>query len=210
MTAAGNLDTDNAIVEEMSSALQSRMVHFEQISHTPSWLNWARTSGQIDTRITSYMNFMPGHLNNFNPNKQGPEKAYACERTWDFVHRYLKVLELDEEEALPCIAGCIGHGLAREFINYTKVFSELAQFDEILRSPTSAVVPSQPGAMSAQCGSLAQNASEDTMDKIVTYLDRFPKEFQVVCLTECGQRHPELESNKEILNWMMQNAKDLF
>jgi len=209
ITSAGNLDTDNAIVEEMSSALQSRIVHFEQISHTPSWLNWAAEFG-IDNRVTSYIRFMPENLNRFDPNSNTSEKAYACERTWHFVHRYLQVLEIEARATLPCVAGCISHGLAREFIEYTKIFKDLPTMDQILRAPKSAIVPDDPGKQYAMCGSLAQNATAANLPKIMQYLESYPHEMQVVCLTETGQRHPTLRKDKNMLDWMIENADHLF
>ena len=75
--AAGNLETDNAIVQPMSTALQSRLAHLELVVDSKEWVNWATSNG-IDHRITSYINFKPGNLYTFNPDHT--DKTYASPR----------------------------------------------------------------------------------------------------------------------------------
>lgn len=77
MAAAGNLETDNAIVEEMSTALKSRMAHLTLMLDNRKWLDWATNAG-VDYRITSYINFKPNSLYEFNPDSE--DDTYACPR----------------------------------------------------------------------------------------------------------------------------------
>jgi MoxR-like ATPase len=77
IVAAGNLETDGAIVEEMSTALQSRMVHIELQVDVEQWVAWAQKKG-IHHMITSYIQFKPGMLNTFKADHT--DKTYACPR----------------------------------------------------------------------------------------------------------------------------------
>ena len=77
LMAAGNLETDNAIVHPMSTALQSRLAHLELVVDAMEWVNWA-ASNQIDHRITSYINFKPGNLYTFSPDHT--DNTYASPR----------------------------------------------------------------------------------------------------------------------------------
>lgn len=77
IVCAGNLDTDNAIVQPMSTALQSRMVHLELVCDPKEWCDWAAAE-KVDYRITSYINFKPGNLYTFRPDHT--DKTYACPR----------------------------------------------------------------------------------------------------------------------------------
>ena len=61
IVCAGNLETDNAIVQPMSTALQSRLVHLELVVDSKEWGDWAARHG-IHPYITSYINFKPGNL----------------------------------------------------------------------------------------------------------------------------------------------------
>ena len=50
MVAAGNLSTDKAIVNKLSSALQSRLIHLFIEPDIDQWMNWAYKN-EIDYRI---------------------------------------------------------------------------------------------------------------------------------------------------------------
>src|ERR1700741_4719508 len=63
---AGNMESDNAIVEEMSTAMQSRLVHLELVVDAKEWVEWA-TSNNVDYRITSFINFKPSMIYTFKP-----------------------------------------------------------------------------------------------------------------------------------------------
>ena len=76
MVAAGNLETDGAIVNTMSSALISRFAHLKVKLDKKEWLDWATSSG-IDYRITSFIGFKKDLLYTFNPDATEP---YASPR----------------------------------------------------------------------------------------------------------------------------------
>lgn len=211
MAAAGNLDTDNAIVEELSSALQSRMVHVTMRSDPDCWLPIAAKHG-IDPRITSFVRFMPKYLNNFNPSKQGDDHTFACERTWFFADRLLKAgLDIDDREAgLPLLAGTVGEGVARTFIGHVKVYQSLPDIAEICRNPMTTPVPTEPGHLWAMGGSIAHNVTDTTVKPLMDYLDRFPKEFQVVTVREMAQRNVEVFQIPRVADWLLKNGVDMF
>ena len=77
IVAAGNLESDNAIVQPMSTALQSRMAHLELVVDAKEWVDWASSNG-VDHRITSYINFRPDALYTFSPDHT--DKTYASPR----------------------------------------------------------------------------------------------------------------------------------
>lgn len=77
IVGAGNLETDNAIVQPMSTALQSRLAHMELVVDPQEWTNWAAENG-IDHRISDYIKFKPGQLFTFSPDHT--DKTYACPR----------------------------------------------------------------------------------------------------------------------------------
>ncbi|OZB41166.1 MAG: hypothetical protein B7X50_07665 [Alishewanella sp. 34-51-39] len=77
IVCAGNLETDGAIVEAMSTALQSRLVHFEVAVDSECWLEWA-VKNDIDHRITSYIRFKPDNLYTFKADHT--DKTYGSPR----------------------------------------------------------------------------------------------------------------------------------
>ena len=57
IVAAGNKATDKAIVNRISTAMQSRLIHLNLEVNPKDWINWANEN-QIDHRIVSFIQFI--------------------------------------------------------------------------------------------------------------------------------------------------------
>ena len=207
VVCAGNLETDNAIVQPMSTALQSRLVHMELVADSKEWIDWA-TSNDIDFRITGYINFKPGSLYSFMPDH--PDNTYACPRTWEFANRVLKQVDLGSKDMLPMLAGTISEGIAREFISFCRIYQDLPTPLQITQNPETVKVPEEPSLLFALTGSIANNAHDDNISQLMKFVKRLPIEFQVVCLRETVRRTPELNKHKAVRDWISTTAHDLF
>jgi hypothetical protein len=208
IVCAGNLDTDGALVEESSTAMQSRLVHLRVRSDLEGFVEHATNAG-FDYRISSFLRFKPSLLNNFDPNKASLDETFACERTWEFASKLLKNLDTNSFMALPLLAGTIGQGVAREFLAFLKVFGDLHTVDEILADPDNISVPIEPSTLYAMTGACGQNITAANADKMMRYIQRFPMEFQVVTLREITRRHPTLRHGAAIAKWIQTNKKEL-
>lgn len=207
IVGAGNLETDNAIVEPMSTAMQSRLLHIELVSEVDEWLNWAYANA-IDHRITSYIKFKPGNLYAFSPDHT--DKTYACNRTWEFANRILKVTEEGDADRLPLLAGTISEGVAREFIGFCRIDSQLPKIAQIIDAPDSIQVPQEPSILFALTGAIAHHANMENMAPLAKYVNRLPVEFQVVCLKEIVRRNKNMMAHPAIMQWISTSATALF
>ena len=207
IVAAGNLETDNAIVQPMSTALQSRMAHLELVVDSKEWVDWA-SSNEVDHRITSYINFRPDALYSFSPDHT--DKTYASPRTWEFANRILQVTDAASSEALPMLAGTISEGVAREFLGFCKIHLSLPKLAEIIANPTSIKVPDEPSVLFAMTGALGNNAAEDNIGALMKFISRLPVEFQVVSLREIVRRNKKLIQHEAVREWVTKSAMDLF
>ena len=207
IVCAGNKETDNAIVQPMSTALQSRLVHLELIVDHKEWVNWAAEHG-IDHRITSYINFKPGNLYSFMPDHT--DKTYAAPRTWEFANRVLKVVDLDHPDLLPMLAGTVSEGVAREFVEFCRIYKDLPKISSILASPTLVPVPDEPSICFAIVGAIAHNINKSNIEKLMLYINRLPLEFQVTCLKESIRRNPEIKGHPTIIKWAAATGLEYF
>ena len=205
--AAGNLETDNAIVQPMSTALQSRLVHLELVVDSKEWIEWGISNG-IGHRITSYIKVKPGNLYTFSPDHT--DKTYASPRTWEFANRVLQHVDIDSPEVLPMLAGTISEGVAREFLGFCKIYKDLPTIEQIMASPEVIKVPNEPSVLFALTGSIAHNANPDNTDSLMKYVRRIPIEFQVVCVRELLRRNKPLMAQKGIQSWISDNAETYF
>ena len=207
IVCAGNLETDNAIVQTMSTALQSRLVHMELTVDTKEWVDWASSNG-IDHKITSFINFKPSNLFTFQADHT--DKTYACPRTWEFVNRLVKTVDSQSPYFLPMLAGTISEGVAREFVGYCKIFHELPSIEQIIAAPNSIKVPEEPSILFAMTGHLAEKANKQNCANLLQYLQRFPAEFQIICMRELVRRDKSLLAHEAVVDWYKTNATVLF
>jgi len=207
IVCAGNLETDNAIVQSMSTALQSRLVHLELVVDAKEWVDWAADTG-IDHRITSYINFKPGNLYTFKPDHT--DNTYGSPRTWEFANRVLSVVDESEPEFLTMLAGTISEGLAREFVGFCKIYNDLPKLVNIIANPKGIKVPVEPSILFALTGSISHNATKDNFSALMEFVIRLPIEFQVVCLRETVRRNRQMNAHPAVSAWLTNNATQLF
>lgn len=207
IVCAGNLETDNAIVQPMSTALQSRLVHLQLEADPTEWVNWASDNG-IDHRITSFINFKPSNLYTFTPDHT--DKTYASPRTWEFTDRILKVVSEGDKDLLPMLAGTLSEGVAREFLSFCKIHTQIPQIPQIVANPDKAKVPEEPSMLYALTGAIGNNANDTNITPLMEYVDRLPVEFQVVTLREVVRRNKALMGHATIQKWIAKSAGNLF
>ena len=207
IVCAGNLETDNAIVNPMSTALQSRMVHLELLVDAEEFINHANSEG-YDHRITSYIGFKPKNVYTFTPDHT--DKTYCCPRTLGFLNKILKVVDDDSKDLLPMMAGAVSEGIAREMLGYFKIYKDLPTITDIRNNPKGITVPIEPSILFALTGSIAHKADKDNMNDLIEFIYRLPKEFQVVCLKETVRRNKSLLTHPAIQKWISTGAIELF
>lgn len=207
VVCAGNLETDNAIVTPMSTAMQSRLVHIELTVDPTEFTDWAASNG-IDHRITDYIKFKPNNLYAFVPDHT--DKTFACSRTWEFANRVLKVTDDNDPDRLPMLAGTISEGIAREFLGFCKIYQNLPKLAQIIAAPEHTAVPVEPSILFAITGSLSHNATAENLEQMMKYITRLPVEFQVVTLKETLRRNTPLKTHPAIQKWVSSSAATLF
>lgn len=204
--AAGNLATDNAIVNDMGTAMRSRVVHIPVESNPTNWLDYAAKSG-FDTRVVSYLSYQPNKVNNFKRFDGSSDETFACERTWEFVSKILKANYPDQTKPIPqdiahLLAGTVG-SCAYELVTYTEAFNDLPTIQQVLTDPMNCALPEAPAVRYLMTGMLVGNATLDNADTIVKYVSRMPKEFSMIfvkLLWGKGDKFIDLKGVSNMLN----------
>jgi hypothetical protein len=207
LMCAGNLETDGAIVQPLSTAMQSRLIHMELIVDVPEFVDFAATE-DVDHKITDYIKFKPGNLMTFKADHT--DKTYGCPRTWHFADRFMKQLDIKDPDLLPLLSGTLSEGLAREFLTYCRIYDEVPKPEAIQRDPDTTKVPDEPSYLYAITGSIAHNSTMDNFDKFARYIKRLPKEFQVVTMRDLVRRTPDILTHKSMRAWISESAVELF
>ena len=200
MLACGNLESDNAIVNPMSTALISRFAHFNIDINVDDWLEWASKAG-IDYRITSYINFKKTNLYTFKPDATEP---YASPRTWEMVSKVIK--DSDEVSTL-LVSSLIGDGVANEFVQYTKLYHKLPTLKDILDNPTGIEIPNDLATTWAVMSMVTHSMTVDNQAKLTVFLRRLSSELQYCALREIKYRNPAVLS--KVLDWVKELAHEV-
>jgi hypothetical protein len=173
--AAGNNQTDRAVVYPMSTALRNRFTHIEFAYHIDDWLVWARAAG-INPNILAFLTWRGGELL-FNFKPESTDKAFATPRSWEFASRILNRFTPSLQREL--LDGTIGSGAAAEFVGFLKLQEQIPNIEKIFAGEN--IVPKDIGLKYALVSALVSHCEIPTQyDRLLQYSFDLPKEFAVL------------------------------
>ena len=208
IVCAGNKESDNAVVYQQSTAIQSRVIHFELNTDPKKWDEWAVSAGVHHT-VRDYVKYKPQMLNNFDP--EHTDDTFACERTWEKVSKFMHLWGGQiPASKVTLLSGTIGKGVANEFFQFTKIYKDLPTLGQIAADPKGTRVPKEPGTLYAITGTIAAHVTVKEISPVVEYVSRFPLEFQVICLQEVIQKDASMTADPAMKAWIKTNMKRLF
>lgn len=211
MMAAGNGVKDNAVASRMSTALQSRMIHFEMVVNAKEWIEHA-IEKKFDSRTIAYVEHRPDVLSSFDP--KHTDKTFCCPRTMEFLSKALGKLPkgkpAHDYSFMPLYAGTVGDGIGTEFRAFLEIYKDLVKFEDIENNPKTAPLPDEPSAMFAIAGVIGDRTDRDNIAAVMQYVERMPVEHQVSAIKKIGANTPELKTSSPFINWLDVNAKKLF
>ena len=219
IVCAGNLSTDRAIVNPISTAMQSRLVHLTMELNHKEFMEDVALPQAWDGRIVAYLNFKKTALHDFRPDHN--DKTFCSPRTWEFMNKLIKgqefkmiqnsegqmVYEMEEEAAL--YAGAITSGVAVDFINFTKVYLSLPKLKDIVLDPEGTPMPADSGTRWAIVMHLVENADDDNFDPIATYVNRLTAEFRVLFFRSLMIQKPALKKHQAFRKAMVELSRYL-
>lgn len=180
VVAAGNLMTDGAITNQMSTAMMSRVIHIFIEVNFDDWKFDYAIPNKVDERIIAYLSMYPDKLMSFNPERDN--ETFACPRTWSFLDNLIKANNNRvSEEDLALYSGAITVEQASAFIQFTKIYEDLISIDDILKNPD-IEPPTDNPALWATITHLALHTTKDNFDSLYEFLKKLPPTFQVVYL----------------------------
>lgn len=206
ISAGNKVDDGAAVTGEMSTALKSRMAHFEIQVSVDVWLEWALAAG-VDHSITSFIKFKPTALYDFNP--QVDALTFPCPRTWGMVARITKTVGINSPMLLNMVTATLGEGTAREYMNFCKNYSNLPTFADIIANPDKIPVPEELSTRFALSGSIGAQTNKSNVDAVMTYVNRMPAEFQLRTFHDFIKREPTLVTCPTVRAWLQANAKHM-
>jgi len=184
VVAAGNLKTDNAIVNPMSSAMTSRMVNYRMMFDPEVFLEDVVIGMNWEYKTAAYLEWKPEMIHVFDPAKA--EDPYACPRTWDMLQQRIAVQGTNYDNKLvhnrAAAEGLVGQAIGREFIAFLNTFGQIPSTADVIRDPIGIAIPASRGLQYATVVQLRRDVDASTLADIYPYIERFDPEFRVTFL----------------------------
>lgn len=175
---AGNSSEDNALANNVGTALNSRVTHIELKSDPDYWMQYVAPKLDIDHRIVGFIAHNKDKLNDFDPEQD--EHSFCSERTWEFVSKLIKDdIDVPPVKA-PLVAGTISPGVAAEFLKFCEIYLTLNSLDDILKNPTTIDLPDNSQKSWATVTWLTRQADSSNVDAIAQYISRMSIQFSVI------------------------------
>lgn len=197
---ATNRREDKSGVTGILEAVKSRFSTIVNLdAHLDDWSAWAITHG-VPAELVAFVRFRrdlfsnPGEPTNALVNRPSPRTITALGRLFTAGIRDLEALE-----------GAAGKGFAAEFIGFIRVFEQLPSIDAILLTPDKAPVPTEPSALYAVATAVASRITHGNAARVITYLDRLPKEFSVLGVRDGLRVCPAAAANARFVQWATDN-----
>lgn len=197
---AGNRETDRAIANRMSAALQNRLIHIDYDVNLDDWIAWAIDHGIKDEMI-AFMHFRAELLLKFDPNS----KAWPSPRSWAMANKLLNS-GLPRDTEFQLFKGTVGEGAAGEFAAFIQVYENLPTIESILAKPQQVRVPEDPATLYAVATAIAAAAKADNFDRLMEYATRMALEYQVVFVRDAVRRRAPIDQCRSLVQWSIDNA----
>ena len=204
VVSTGNRQSDRAGANRVLSHLRNRETVYELETHLDDWCSWAIDHG-VKSEVISFIRFRPNLLHDFDAQRdQNPTP-----RSWvEGVSDALGIVPAEAE--YETFKGAVGEGAAAEFVGFVKIYRKLPNPDNIIMNPTTAEVPDDPATLYALSGAIAERATENNFERVVTYAERMPPEFSVLSVSYASRKNPDLASTQAFTKWAVKHQDVLF
>lgn len=200
--AAGNRDSDRAATNKMPSHIANRFTHLEFTTDAEDWMQIA-VDNDFNELVIHFIGFRPALLHVFDPK----QRSFPSPRSWEFVSKIIGADDMDDD-LFEVITGTVGEAAATEFMAFCRVFRELPDYDSILANPATTQIPANAAARYATAAMLGMRAKQADMKKLMQYIERMPKEFQILVTQDMVKKNKKLAETQAYILWSAHN-KDL-
>lgn len=175
-----------------------------------SWKRWAMANN-VRPEIQTFVEQNPEVVfSDGVPEKQGP---WCTPRSIILCQEDLLALAGGHDQPIPVTpeakeiaASWIGEAACSQLFALLQLALEMPDLKDILRDPEGTRVPDDLGAKMLITYRLSHQATEKTIEPIVTYVERLAKDFSITFAEAACRRDPDLIDTETITNWCQKNG----
>lgn len=210
IVAASNRSEDRSGVTKSFDFVINRIKTIKVTAELAPWNDWAIQHGVMPLTI-AFANQHP-HIvfSGEVPDKQRP---WCTPRSLVKADRELQVKARrnggdvpDDPRTIEGIGGIIGPGEASSLFAFVKLERQMPKYEKIVADPKGVRVPEKPDAQMLVIYNLAHRVDDKDIGPVVTYVQRFPKEFAVTFLKAACKRKSSFAAHPAVNKWALENA----
>ena len=206
MVGCGNLLTDGAIVNPLSSALVSRMIQFHLKFSYDDFMSYA-ADAKFDYRVLGFLRLKPNQAYKFEG--RSGEDSFPCPRTWEFVSDIIKPMKKIKVSRRATLSGTVGQGAGLEFYSFCQIYATLPEFSMLMADPEHVQLDFTDMAIMHALGSILEaNINATNAGQVMKLVERMPAEFQVLCIQNVAKRDTALASCSAVMDWIADNVDE--
>lgn len=201
--STGNRAEDKAGAGRLMTQMGNRMCIVEMDVSLDDVTSYYMDKG-VDPMGIAFLRMRPGLLNGFDPNRATNPTPRSWERLLTGVpstlptHQYLAIAQ-----------GIVGEGAAMEWVAAKDIMASMPNPDFCIMQPTQAEVPEKPAVQHAITTALAMKTEAGNFGRVYTYIQRLPRERQVVYMLDVVRRDKSLMATREFIEFSTKN-QDIF
>ena len=213
----GNMASDG-VGDNMKAHTRNRIVPITvRKPDADEWVAWA-IDNDISPEVCAWVQRFPHVLASYmdggqegNPFIFQPKKvqaAFVTPRSLETASNIVRKRDqLDYEVVISALTGALGEAGARGLEAFVTYADQLPVWESIIASPTTAQVPADPGACAVVAFGAIAKVGKDTMDKFMTYIERFEAEWQACfCINIAKSNKQSIAfSSKKFSEWVTKN-----
>lgn len=207
--AASNRAEDRSGVTRSFDFVINRRVEVYIVDDLPGFKEWAHENNMHPALIQFAEDFAEIVFSSAVPENQGP---WCTPRSLHMLNRLLVSLSgnpdtlATDDVAAALAEGTVGSKAAGQVFSHIRAYNALPTYEEAVASPTTCLMPEAADLKMLMLGKMAHSLKPEHMDKCLTYLKRFGREFDVIFVRTVLKRHPKLMTQPTFLAWVKENS----
>jgi len=198
--STGNRTQDRSGAQRMVTKLGNRLRKLEMEFNLDDFLAWGERTGKIPRLQRDFHRFRPSLCMDFDPTRE----VNPTPRSWEGVAKIPATMP--DLEYFEHVKGEVNEGAAAEWIGFRRIASTLVTPEEVALRPSTVPIPTEPAALYAMTGALSEATTKDNIERFALYIERMPKEFQVMYFLDTQKKTPAVKMTKTFINWATRNA----
>ena len=214
----GNLSSDG-VGDNLKAHSRNRIIPLTvKKPDADEWIEWA-LNNDIAPEVIAWVRQFPHALASYTDGNQdenlyiyNPRKmqtAFVSPRSLERVSNIIKKRkDIDSDSLICAMTGAIGEAASRDMQAYIEYSDQLPEWETIISSPKTAIVPDTAGASAIVIFSAISRVDKSSIDKFMEYLDRFNSEWQA-CFAINIAKNPSKQaiafSSGKFTEWVTKN-----